>query len=256
MIERNAGTGIRNLRGMLPEEMAHDMNLFDDHIKEEYDYVLYVKSKRADFIEEQLEEAEITFKRFEAIEPKRTFFALSFPVEVLDSYAEDMAMRVRLLEYNDAAEFKQKASSMFEQFNARQKHVLLQRLFEDEMDLKYYSKVGIIKQHFPLHSDKRHEIVASWDKYKTRLFFGIVAGKYLTRMQPINFIAKYYGEKIAFYFAWLYFYTSQLLIPAVFGSITAIIMAVEQDLNNRFVPFYCFFIAIWVTVFSEQWKRR
>ena len=76
------------------------------------------------------------------------------------------------------------------------------------MNLAYYKRIGIIKAHFPIHGEYRHEIVKSWDKYKTRLFFGIVKGEYLSKMQPINFIANYHGEKIAFYFAWLYFYTS------------------------------------------------
>jgi len=93
--------------------------------------------------------------------------------------------------------------------------------------------------------------VKSWDKYKTRLFFGIIRGTYLNKMQPINFIANYYGEKIGFYFAWLYFYTSQLFLPMLFGLATTIMMIVEWDINNRFVPIYCFVIAIWVTIFTE-----
>lgn len=36
-------------------------------------------------------------------------------------------------------------------------------------------------------------------------------------MQPLNFIANYYGEKMAFYFGFQIFYTSWLVIPAVPG---------------------------------------
>ena len=76
MMEQECGTGIRNLRGLLPEEMAHDLHHVQDHIVDEYDYCLYVKLKRADFIAEQLEEAGIDFLRFTALEPKRVIFAL------------------------------------------------------------------------------------------------------------------------------------------------------------------------------------
>jgi hypothetical protein len=38
-------------------------------------------------------------------------------------------------------------------------------------------------------------------------------------MQPINFVADYYGEKFGFYFAWLVHYTALLLIPGIVGAV-------------------------------------
>ena len=38
-------------------------------------------------------------------------------------------------------------------------------------------------------------------------------------MQPINFVAYYYGEKFGFYFAWLVHYTALLLIPGIVGAV-------------------------------------
>ena len=46
---------------------------------------------------------------------------------------------------------------------------------------------------------------------------GFITGNYEKYMQPLNFIANYYGEKMAFYYAWLTFYTTWLIIPAVPG---------------------------------------
>jgi hypothetical protein len=46
----------------------------------------------------------------------------------------------------------------------------------------------------------------------------MLTGKYQEHMQPLNLIASYYGEKTAFYFAFLTFFTSWLLIPAVPGA--------------------------------------
>lgn len=50
-----------------------------------------------------------------------------------------------------------------------------------------------------------------------RLFFGFLTGDYMKYMQPLNFIANYYGEKMGFYYAWLMFYTSWLMVPAIPG---------------------------------------
>jgi anoctamin-7 len=44
-----------------------------------------------------------------------------------------------------------------------------------------------------------------------------MSGDYIKYFQPITFVANYYGEKVGFYLAFLMFYTSWLLIPAVPG---------------------------------------
>ncbi|KAF3859597.1 hypothetical protein F7725_021996 [Dissostichus mawsoni] len=65
------------------------------------------------------------------------------------------------------------------------------------------------------------------------------------KMQPLNLIRKYYGEKIGIYFAWLGFYTIMLALAAVklciFDNFGTLVFAV--------------FMSIWVTLFLEFWKR-
>lgn len=80
-----------------------------------------------------------------------------------------------------------------------------------------YKKVGVIVDHFPLHDEFKNTIMESWKEYRTKLFFGFLTGNYIQYMQPLNYIANYYGEKMGFYFAWLIFYTAWLVIPAIFG---------------------------------------
>ena len=93
----------------------------------------------------------------------------------------------------------------------------MMKIFEREIDIDYYMKTGIIVRHFPLHDSNRSEIHQSWRKYRVRLFFGFITGRYVKYMQPLNFIANYYGEKMGFYYAFLVFYSAWLLIPAIPG---------------------------------------
>jgi Calcium-activated chloride channel len=78
-------------------------------------------------------------------------------------------------------------------------------------------KVKYIIDHFPLHDDFRSAIIDSWEQNRTKLFFSFIFGGYVKYFHPINFIANYYGEKMGFYFAWLVFYTSWLLVIGVPG---------------------------------------
>ena len=85
-------------------------------------------------------------------------------------------------------------------------------------------------------------------------------------MQPMNFIASYYGEKMAFYYVWLLFYTSWLMIPAIPGIALFVYQMVligdqvyhkkEINIDNPYNCLYCLVMAVWSTLFIEMWKRR
>ena len=51
------------------------------------------------------------------------------------------------------------------------------------------------------------------------------------KYQPIDLVKNYFGEKIAFYFAWLGAYTTFLIIPAIVGVIVFIINFLTRENN-------------------------
>lgn len=73
--------------------------------------------------------------------------------------------------------------------------------------------------------------------------------------QPLDDIASYYGEAIAFYFAWMQFYTAALCVPAAGGLILFGYQCV-YGLDNALNPFYALFLSLWTTLFTEFWRRR
>lgn len=67
--------------------------------------------------------------------------------------------------------------------------------------------------------------------------------------QPIHRIREYFGEGIGIYFAFVGFYTVALVVPTILGLIQCM-------LSYETVPFFCVFYVVWMTVFTEIWKRR
>ncbi|XP_073659137.1 anoctamin-8 isoform X2 [Tursiops truncatus] len=74
--------------------------------------------------------------------------------------------------------------------------------------------------------------------------------------QPINEICDYFGVKIAMYFAWLGFYTSAMVYPAVFGSVLYTFTETDQTSRDVSCVVFALFNVVWSTLFLEEWKRR
>ncbi|KAI9859967.1 MAG: hypothetical protein M1824_003555 [Vezdaea acicularis] len=91
---------------------------------------------------------------------------------------------------------------------------------------------------FALHDHKYNkEWITRWSK-----------SWYLTE-EDLQSIRDRFGEKIAFYFAFLQSYFSFLLFPAIFG-------ASAYFLLGSFSPIYAVINCLWCIVFTEYWKRQ
>ncbi|KAJ3105996.1 hypothetical protein HDU97_007180 [Phlyctochytrium planicorne] len=84
----------------------------------------------------------------------------------------------------------------------------------------------------------------------------------LLGVQPFRKIRNYFGEKVAFYFSFLGFYTLWLYFPSLLGIVVFVygITQTPDDLYSAFdntltVPF-SFFMAVWVATMLEVWKRQ
>ncbi|PIO58264.1 hypothetical protein TELCIR_20304, partial [Teladorsagia circumcincta] len=73
---------------------------------------------------------------------------------------------------------------------------------------------------------------------------------------------RYFGTKIAFYFAWLGYYTKSLYIAAFMGIITVLygIINLSEDVmsylfDNGITVIFAALMCVWATFFLEGWKR-
>ena len=88
----------------------------------------------------------------------------------------------------------------------------------------------------------------------------------MDNIQPLNVIKDYYGEKMAFYFAWLIHYTGWLIplsfVAIIYTSITIEVRMRKEDVHyenllNTEVSFvYCIAVVIWLTLFNVSWRRK
>ncbi|NWJ00958.1 ANO8 protein, partial [Crypturellus undulatus] len=103
---------------------------------------------------------------------------------------------------------------------------------------------GVIQQVFPLHEQRiLKRLMRSWVQA-------------VCEAQPLDEICDYFGVKIAMYFAWLGFYTSAMVYPAVFGSILYTFTESDQTSQDVCCVVFAIFNVIWATLFLEEWKRR
>ena len=82
-------------------------------------------------------------------------------------------------------------------------------------------------------------------------------GVILHAEQPLDQVRGYFGSHLAWYFAWMGFYTDALSVPSVVGLVvwSASKMGYSQD-QLPMTAFYSIFISLWATVYLELWSRR
>ncbi|VVT58266.1 uncharacterized protein SAPINGB_P006120 [Magnusiomyces paraingens] len=91
---------------------------------------------------------------------------------------------------------------------------------------------------FPLTD---HDLNAEWFKrWKARPYIDD---------QEIDFLRSHFGEKVAFYFAYLHFYTSFLFVPAILGFFMHFFI-------GCYTVFFGLFNIVWGVLFIHLWKRK
>ncbi|XP_059016396.1 anoctamin-8 isoform X1 [Mustela lutreola] len=118
------------------------------------------------------------------------------------------------------------------------------RFLEDQPIIPELAARGIIQQVFPVHEQRiLNRLMKSWVQA-------------VCENQPLDEICDYFGVKIAMYFAWLGFYTSAMVYPAVFGSVLYTFTEADQTSRDVSCVVFALFNVVWSTLFLEEWKRR
>lgn len=92
---------------------------------------------------------------------------------------------------------------------------------------------------------------------------GFVSGNFHEHFVAINYMKMYYGEKIAFEFAFLIHYQAWLLIPTVTGVMLTIYQiyvwnqfGIAVAMDNSLNGLFGIFVAIGSSLFIESWREK
>lgn len=126
---------------------------------------------------------------------------------------------------------------------------VLYDLITDHIDIKTWQRENVIKCLIPNHSrPKLAHLANTWGNFK--LFFTID--------QPLDEVRDYFGESVAFYFAFVQFCVKAVLCIIPFSILIKIYEEVYLDVTwssgSRMA--YSLFLIFWSTMFIELWKRH
>ncbi|KAK3237448.1 hypothetical protein CYMTET_52480 [Cymbomonas tetramitiformis] len=103
-------------------------------------------------------------------------------------------------------------------------------------------RLELLENYAPLHTDSKKKTV--FPKFQL-----------IPNTQAVR---NYYGEEVAFYFAWMNHFTLWLVFPAVVG-LAYYLYTQKTEIsvdNNPYVPFFSFGMVIWATLFNKFWRRE
>ncbi|KAA0171600.1 hypothetical protein FNF28_00533 [Cafeteria roenbergensis] len=140
-------------------------------------------------------------------------------------------------------------------------HILRSSVREGGAELGSHTPLGaFVVQMFPLHMMARlralrNDWLSIWRPEAALAELDRI-GPAPADDTPLDRIAAYFGETVAFYFAWLEFYTQWLVFPALVGAALFVAQVWYGTVDVTWVPLFSLFMALWSTLFLEFWKRR
>ena len=192
---------------------------------------------------------------------------LSAPDALLEKMAEHLTMEKALKSDRQGREgyytdFKAAEKERFEPesptcfFSSLERIRLLQSLLELPqheggcgLNLDDLLAIKVLTAVVPVHEieGRRTELMRIWVSPPLKF----------TVNQPLDRVRDYFGERIAFYYAFTEELANAIRYPGTMGVVLFIVSEVWFDgsTDNMFTPMYSMFILVWITYFLKRWRR-
>ncbi|GAB9475328.1 hypothetical protein Gpo141_00012427, partial [Globisporangium polare] len=177
------------------------------------------------------------------------------------------ALQLKIKHRGSTVRSKYNASTpqLFEPFRSLQRQQVVMDIIQKNVHLKKHVTKGNLKAIFPLHDASGcKNIMRNWVYTDERRrvfqpFFGNSMTQFLFEKRAHQYemlwpLLTYFGEKHAFYYAFVAFYSVWLLLIAVPGAICQLL---SYFADIYFLsPLYAVIVSIWATLLVEHWKRK
>ncbi|CDW83357.1 anoctamin-like protein [Stylonychia lemnae] len=198
---------------------------------------------------------------FPSLNPDLYYIALNLKQSKLESEAKSIKLKVKLADIDIKVEFEPNQKVKFEPFRTKDIQKIMISLIKKIINVDSLTDEKILIQILPMHDFYGiHEIKQKWET-STKIWLQPSFIKQFYRegiifeYRELSAIKNYFGEKAGFYYAWMSFYTSWLIIPSIFGFALTIYQIIS-NVDNIWTSVYSVLVCFWVTIFIERWRRK
>jgi ankyrin repeat protein len=190
---------------------------------------------------------------------KEVYVCVTTDEKMQKVYAEKLHYEVKLLAGREYREYKAADDFLYAPFKTQERMEITLMVIEEAIDIDTYLAGGVIKRMFAVHDELelepiRERWVNKWQPLNSLSDY--LSDKQSNTFEDLNHIRSYYGEKVAFYYAWFAHYTAMLMYILPFALANAIYQFATNTQKSVYLALLAVIMAIWSTVHTESWKRK
>ncbi|TYZ63095.1 hypothetical protein PybrP1_002625 [[Pythium] brassicae (nom. inval.)] len=184
---------------------------------------------------------------------------------VLVRHAEALQLKIKHRGSTIRSKYRASTPDVFEPFRSLQRQQVVMDIIQKNVNLKKHLRTRNLAAIFPLHDASgcknimRHWVYTDARRRVFQPFTGNSLQQFLLERRTHQYemlwpLLTYFGEKHAFYFAFVVFYSVWLLLIAVPGAICQLLTSVAGVSFPS--PLFAVVVSIWATLMVERWKRK
>lgn len=170
-----------------------------------------------------------------ATEPEaKAAISIKIPPAAIDKVAEARKLKCTLTMLRNKQQvnvpYEKEKEYLFSAFGAAERCEAIEEFLEQELDFAYLLENRVVEDHFHLHkATVVLDIQNSFDHYlgKLSLRMMLLDTAFKRYLQPLNMTVEYFGEKVAFEYAFLIHYTAWLLYASIGGVALFVVQAIS-----------------------------
>nr|CCA22516.1 anoctaminlike protein putative [Albugo laibachii Nc14] len=203
----------------------------------------------------------------------KEYVAVGATENVLQQHTETLQLNVKHLNSKKRSHFIRAQKHNFQPFPSLQRQQIVFDIMKIDVHVEKHLRNRNIYKLFPLHdvfgiesifrhwvsSDSFKRKAPFWSKAIYQPFSGTTVREMLLENRSFSYdflwpLANYFGEKHAFYYAFVVFYTVWLVFIAIPGAMCQFLRTVFHI--HWLEPLFAVLVSVWATLVVEFWKRK